>query len=95
METPKFQKKQFRYREDAITAFFAENEIDKLNFITPEEAKLHVDLINKEYGNIAFVAEDRGGFAVKFKTSHLGEGFEEYKPEEKMSEQNSGIEKAA
>ena len=84
------KKREFTPTEDAIARFFAENEIDKLNFSTPEEAKARVDMINAKYGEISFVAEDRGGFAVKFKTSHLGEGFAENK-----SEQNSDLEKAA
>lgn len=79
METPNLKPKNEQMTEDqrleAITKFFIENEIDKLTFNTPEEAKAHVDMINSKYGNIAFVAEDRGGFAVKFEASHLGEGF--------------------
>ena len=64
----------------AITKFFIENEIDTLSFDTPEEAQTHVDMVNKKYGDIAFVTPDAGKFTVKFKAEHLGEGFEEYKP---------------
>ncbi len=79
METPNFEKREFTPTEDAIQKFFAETEIDKLTFNTQEEAEAHVNKINREYGDISFVAEDRGGFAVKFKAEHLGEGFK--KPE--------------
>ncbi len=89
------KKREFTPTEDAIARFFAENEIDKLNFSTPEEAKAHVDMINGKYGNISFVAEDRGGFSIKFRRSHLGDGFEEYKPEENGDNGNVDLEKAA
>ncbi|MDQ5901605.1 MAG: hypothetical protein QG580_320 [Patescibacteria group bacterium] len=79
METPNFKIKNEQMtdeqRLEAITKFFTENDIDKLTFDTEAEAKAHVDMINSKYGSISFVAEDRGGFAVKFEASHLGEGF--------------------
>jgi hypothetical protein len=84
------EKRVFASKQDAIVAFFAENEIDKLTFDTPTEAQAHVDMINNKYGDIAFVAEDRGGFAVKFREHHLGDGLSEYK-----GEGESDIEKAA
>ncbi|MDQ5883277.1 MAG: hypothetical protein QG654_190 [Patescibacteria group bacterium] len=89
------EKREFTSKEEAIQKFFIENEIDKLTFSTQKEAESKVEEINSEYGDISFVAEDRGGFAIKFRDSHLGEGFEEYKSEEKGGEQNSDIEKAA
>jgi len=98
MQKPDLSKKrEFTSTQDAIVAFFAENDVDKLNFDTPEEAKLHVDLINKKYGDIAFVAKDRKGFSVKFKDLHLGEGFDEYKldDKERYGNGNSDLEKAA
>lgn len=99
METPNLNPKNEQMTEwqikEAITKFFSENEIDKLTFDTQAEAKAHVDMINAKYGDIAFVAEDRGGFAVKFKASHIGAGFEEYKPEENGDEDNFDLEKAA
>ncbi len=78
--------------EASIKRFFLERGDDKLNFDTPEEAKFKSEEINAEYGDISFVAEDRGAFAVKFKNSHLGGGFEEYKPE---NGENSNLGKAA
>lgn len=94
METPNLKPKNEQMTEgqikEAITKFFSENEIDKLTFDTQAEAKAHVDMINAKYGDIAFVAEDRGGFAVKFKAVWLGEGFEEYKPEKNDNESDLG-----
>lgn len=95
METPKFQKREFTPTEEAITKFFIEKDVKNLNYKTPEEAKAYVDEINAEYGDISFVAEDRGGFSVKFRASHLGEGFEEYKPEANDDNGTSDLEKAA
>lgn len=93
--TPDLQfnnKREFNSKEDAIQKFFAENEIDKLTFDTQEEAQADVDKINREYGDIAFVAEDRGGFAVKFEHPHLGEGF---KNSEDDTSNFSNLDKAA
>ena len=95
METPKFQKRQFTPTEDAITRFFIEKDLKSLNYRTPEEAQAYVDEINTEYGDIAFVSEDRGGFAVKFKAEHLNHESKEYKPEEKGNNGNIDLEKAA
>ncbi len=92
--TPNLQfneKREFTSKEDAIQKFFLENEIDKLTFDTREEAQSHVDKINREYGDISFVAEDRGGFAVKFENSHLGEGFKKAE----STESDMGLDKAA
>lgn len=87
METPNFEKRQFTSTEEAVQKFFMENEIDKLSFDTEEEAQNHVNFINKKYGDIAFVVEDRGLFSVKFKVDHLGKGFE--------GSEDSGLERAA
>ncbi len=78
METPNFEKRVLNEKEEAVLRFFEETEIDKLSFDTEEEAKDRVDMINAKYGEIAFVAEDRGKFSVKFNVSHLGEGFKKY-----------------
>ncbi len=94
--TSNFEKeREFKSKEEAVTAFFIENDVNKLSFDTPEEAKLHVELINKKYGDIAFIAEDRSSFVIKFKVSHLGEGFEEYSPENGKNGRESDLEKAA
>lgn len=95
METPRFQKREFTPTEDAVARFFTEKDIKSLNYSTAEKAKAYVDEINAEYGDISFVAEDRGGFAVKFKALGLGEGFEEYKPKENGDNGTSDLEKAA
>jgi hypothetical protein len=81
--------------EASIKRFFSERGDDKLNFDTAEEAKSKADEINAEYGDISFVAEDRGAFAVKFKNSHLGGAFEEYKDGEGEKSGNSSLKEAA
>jgi hypothetical protein len=76
--TPNLKPKQEmtdEQRKEALAKFFSETEIDQLTFSTQEEAKAHVDMVNAKYGDISFVEEDRGGFTVKFRGSHLGEGF--------------------
>ncbi len=88
MEKSNFENAKKEVTRDQILKFFIENDIDKLNFDTLEEAEAHVNLINNQYGDIAFVAEDMGGFAVKFKVEHLGEGFEGYKSGDEDSELN-------
>lgn len=92
MDKPPVNKREFNPQEEAIQKYFVEKGGEKLSFNTPEEAKSKVEEINAEYGDIAFVAEDRGAFAVKLKGSHLGEGFKEYNPEDKK---DSSLEEAA
>ncbi|MEZ4210925.1 MAG: hypothetical protein R3B39_01345 [Candidatus Paceibacterota bacterium] len=84
-------KRELTEKEEAVMRFFEETEIEKLSFDTEEEAKDRVDMINAKYGNIAFVAEDRGKFSVKFNVSHLGEGFKKYDSENR----EDGLEEAA
>lgn len=91
METPNFEKRVLNEKEEAVMRFFEETEIEKLSFDTEEEAELKVNEINAKYGDIAFVAEDRGKFSVKFNVSHLGEGFKKYDSENK----EDGLEEAA
>lgn len=67
--------------ESAIQKYLKENDVNNLVFSTPAEASEEVKKINEKYGNISFVSEDRGGYAVKFRAEHVGEGFHEYKGE--------------
>ena len=80
MEKEFFNPQGDKTKQDAILRFFEETEIDKLHFDTRGEAEAHVNMVNEKYGDIAFVAEDRGKFSVRFKAQQIGEGFPEYNP---------------
>lgn len=85
MEKPKVES-----TEERVIRYHSEQDPENLLFKTAEEAKLKVDEINGKYGDISFVAQDRGEFAVKFRMLHMGEGFQEYKPGQEKSN-GSGI----
>ena len=79
--------------QDQITEYWKENDPNMLYFNTPERAKAKADEINEKYGDIAFVTKDRRKFTIKFRMDHIGEGFTEYKTENKDKE--SGLGKVA
>ncbi|MEZ4114384.1 MAG: hypothetical protein R3B65_03010 [Candidatus Paceibacterota bacterium] len=66
------EKREFSSTEESI---FIEKGDETINFDTLEEAKSNVDEINAKYGDISFVAEDRGKFSVKFNEAHSGSWF--------------------
>ncbi|MEZ4103465.1 MAG: hypothetical protein R3B55_02850 [Candidatus Paceibacterota bacterium] len=83
------EKREFSSTEESILKFFIEKGDETINFDTLEEAKSKVDEINAKYGDISFVAEDRGKFSVKFNEAHLGAGFKKEKIEEESEVEKS------
>lgn len=72
-------EKEKKILEFAATEDFEQNFL----FATIEEALAKSKEINERYGDISFVVEDRGQFAVKFDMEVFGKDFpNKFKPEE-------------
>lgn len=74
--------KVYQRKEKQALRFSKEQDPEGFCFDTYEQASAKSKEINKEYQNLSFVAKDRGGFVVLFKTLHQNHGLEEYIPEE-------------